>query len=144
MTLQETERMLVQLGGTLVVLAMTTGLLIGLFPEVELILSAHVAANTAGIFMIAVGGVVGKLALSDSERRWLVRALAGSGYLNWAATLLGAWLKTNRLTPVHGEGGAGLASEAVVAVLLGTMVACTFVSLGLLLRGTRAPSPAAG
>ncbi len=138
MPLNVAERLLLRLGAILVTLAMATGLLIGLFPTVELILSAHLAATTAGIFMIAVGAGLHKLRLSDGERLWLVRAMAGSGYLNWIATMLGALLSTHLLTPVHGAGGAGMASEAVVAALLSTMVVCTFTSLWLLVRGTRA------
>lgn len=137
------ERLLLRHGGILVLVAMLTGPLIGQFPEIELLLSAHVAAIMAGTLMVAVGAGLHKLTLSDTERTWLFRTMAGSGYLNWFATVLGAVLGTNDLTPVHGAGTADAAAEGVVAALLVVMVACTFASLGLLIKGTTGVAPAA-
>lgn len=54
------------------------------------------------------------------------------------ATILGALLGTHGLTPVHGAGTAGPLTEALVAALLVPMVACTMVSLVILVRGTSA------
>ena len=129
------ERRLIALGAGLVLLAMLVGLVVGQFPHVPLLLSAHLAATMGGTLMVAVGAGLHKLALSDSLRGWLVWTLAGSGYLNLVATVLGAALGTSGLTPIHGAGTAGLAAEGLVAALLVVMVVCTFASLGLLLRG---------
>ncbi len=136
MPLPLAERLLLRHGAILVLVAMLTGALIGQFPTVPLLLSAHLAATMAGTLMVAVGAGLHKLTLRDTERAWLFRTMAGSGYLNWVATLLGAALGTNNLTPVHGAGTAGLAAEGVVGALLVVMVICTFASLGLLIKGT--------
>jgi len=138
MPLSLAERRLFRYGAILVLLAMATGLLIGPFPEVALLLSAHLAATMSGTLMVAVAAGMHKLTLSDRARGTLVYTMAGSGYLNWVATLLGAALGTHGLTPVHGAGTAGPAAEAVVGGLLVVMVICTFVSAVILVRGTLA------
>ena len=143
MTTSHAERLLLRYGAILVLVAMLTGPLIGQFPEVELILSAHVAAIIWGTLMVATGAGLHKLTLGDGERTWLVRTIAGAGYLNWSATLLGAVLGTDDLTPVHGAGTAGGAAEAVVGALLAVMVICTFASLGILVKGTLGEARAA-
>lgn len=136
MPLSLAERSLFRYGAILVLLAMATGLLIGQFPRVGLLLSAHLAATMAGTFMVAVAAGLHKLALTDRARGLLVYTLAASGYLNWVATILGALLGTHALTPVHGAGTAGTVAEAVVAALLVPMVVSTLVSLVILVRGT--------
>lgn len=138
MSLAHAERLLLRLGALLVLLAMITGLAVGQVPDVPLVLSAHIAATMGGTLMLAVGAGAHKLNQSDGERRWMVWGLAGSGYLNWSATLLGAALGTHGLTPIHGAGTAGQAAEAVVGLLLTVMAVLTFVGLVALLRGTRA------
>lgn len=115
---------------------MLGGTLIGAWPGVPLLLSAHLAATMAGTLMVAVGAGLHKLVLTDGARGWLVATMIASGYLNWVATLLGAALGTNDLTPIHGSGTAGAVAEAVVGAMLVTMVISTFVSLGLIVRGT--------
>ena len=55
MTTSHAERLLLRYGAILVLVAMLTGPLIGQFPEVELILSAHVAAIIWGTLMVATG-----------------------------------------------------------------------------------------
>ncbi|MEQ1503439.1 MAG: hypothetical protein ABMB14_14470 [Myxococcota bacterium] len=129
------ERRLILLGAALVLLAMATGLFVGPFPTVPLILSAHLAATMSGTLMIAVGAALSKVSLGDGERSIVVWGLAASGYLNWVATLLGAALGTHALTPVHGAGTAGVAAEAVVGGLLVAMVIGTFAGLAVLVRG---------
>jgi hypothetical protein len=140
MSIADAERNLLRLGAVLVLLAMLTGLLVGPFPKVGLILAAHLAATMSGTLMVAVGAGVHKLTLTDGARTWLVRTMAGSGYLNWIATLLGAALGTHWLTPVNGAGTAGPAAEVVVGALLAAMVVCTFASLGIVVKGTAARS----
>lgn len=141
MSIPTAERRLIALGALLVLLAMLTGALIGQFPDVELLLSAHVAASLSGTLMIAVGGAMQKLVLTDRARGWLVWTLAGSGYLNLVGALLGAAWGTDDLTPVHGAGTAGPGAEQVVGAVLAVMVVCTLASLGLLLRGALASEP---
>lgn len=130
------RRALLRLGALLILVAMLGGALIGQFPEVELFLSAHLAATMAGTLMVAVGAGLDAISLTDRTRAVLVYTMAGSGYLNWIATILGAVLGTHDLTPVHGAGTAGPVGEGIVAALLVVMVLCTFVSLGIIVRGT--------
>jgi hypothetical protein len=139
-SLATAERRLIALGGLLVLLAMLGGLVIGAFPHVELLLSAHLAATMSGTLLIAVGAGLHKLTLSDRQRGLLVLTLAGSGYLNWVATLLGAVLGTSLLTPVHGAGTASMVGEAVVGLMLVAMVLCTLVGLAILIRGATSPA----
>lgn len=136
MSIAIAERRLIALGALLVLLAMLGGLTIGAFPHVKLLLSAHLAATMSGTLLIAVGAGLHKLTLTDSQRSWLVLTLAGSGYLNWVATLLGALLGTSLLTPIHGAGTASMVGEAIVGLMLVAMVLCTLVGLGILIRGT--------
>jgi hypothetical protein len=135
MTNPQAARLHVQLGAVLILVAMLTGLAVGPFQDVPLVLSAHLAATMSGTILLAVGAVQAHLDLSPGARRWLVFTLAGSGYLNWTATVLGALLGTHALTPIHGAGTAGAAAEALVGGLLAIMGVCTVVSASLVVKG---------
>jgi hypothetical protein len=141
MPLALAERRLIASGAGLVLLGMLVGLVVGQFPHAPMLLSAHLIGAIAVTLLIAVGAALHKLALTDTLRGWLVWTLAGSGYLNLVATVLGAALGTHLLTPIKGTGTAGMPAEALVGLLLVAVVGLTFASLGILLRGALASGP---
>ncbi len=100
-------------------------------------LSAHLEGVMNGLFLLILGVVWERFALS--ERLGLVLfwlALYGT-YVNWASTLLAAVLGTSRSTPIAGAGFAGqpwqenLVDFGLITLSLAIVVVCALALWGL-------------
>jgi hydroxylaminobenzene mutase len=119
------------LGFLLFLLGLITGLGVPAFASPRLAVSSHIEGVLNGIFLIVLGLVWHKIALSDRLLKityWL--ALYGT-FANWFALLFAAVFKAGKMLGAMAGGTEGPAvPEAVVAFLLITLsVAMVFISV---------------
>lgn len=132
------NRLQIQLGFVLILLALVTGLGMPLYTSARLGLAAHIVGITGGLVLIALGAlapafVLGKRASAVMMGSWLYAA-----YANWAACLLGAITGASRLTPIAGAGTKGDAlAENVVAFLLQSLSVAALIGTVLAIYGFR-------
>jgi (hydroxyamino)benzene mutase len=129
-------------GFLLFLLGLITGLIVPVFASPRLAVSGHIEGVLNGIFLIVLGLVWHKLALSGGALKttyWLV--LYGT-FANWFAMLFAAVTKAGKMLGVMAGGTEGpAAAEAVVSFLLITLsVAMVIISVMVLVglkRGTQ-------
>lgn len=143
------NRLQIQLGFVLILLALFTGFGVPLFTSPRLGLAAHVAGITGGLVLIVLGALAGSFALGARAAAVMMWSWVYSAYANWAACLLGAVTGASRLTPIAGAGTTGDSlSEAVVAFLLLSLSMTAVVGTALAVWGFRKPrtvaTPATG
>ena len=119
------------LGFLLFLFGLITGLIVPAFASPRLAVSSHIEGVLNGIFLIVLGLVWHKLALSDKMLKttyWL--ALYGT-FANWFALLFAAVFNAGKMLGVMAGGTEGPAiPEAVVAFLLITLsVAMVIISI---------------
>lgn len=113
------NRLLLQLGFVLILLALFTGLAIPSLANPRLGLAAHVAGITSALVLIAIGSIGAAFTLGTRARTVMTWSWIYAAYANWFACLLGAVTGASRLTPIAGAGTTGDAvSEGVVTFLL--------------------------
>lgn len=130
------------LGFLLFLFGLITGLIVPAFANPRLSVSSHIEGVLNGIFLIVLGLVWHKLALSDRMLKttyWL--ALYGT-FANWFTLLFAAVFNAGKMLGVMAGGTEGPAiPEAVVAFLLITLsVAMVIISILVLIglkRGTK-------
>lgn len=119
-------------GFVLMFFGLVTGLVIPLFENVRLGLSAHVGGIQCGMMLIATCYVVSYLRLDDVSRslRTLTYGLWGTYFALLAAAIFG----TSTLTPIAGtETGGSVMAEVFVSFLFSLSGVATLIALGLLL-----------
>jgi (hydroxyamino)benzene mutase len=130
------------LGFFLFLLGLLVGLIVPLFASPRLAVSSHIEGVLNGIFLIVLGLVWHKLALSDQTLKitfWL--ALYGT-FANWFAMLVAAVFNAGKMLGVVAGGTEGPPlAEAVVAFFLVTLsiamvIICITVLVGLK-KGTK-------
>jgi (hydroxyamino)benzene mutase len=124
-------------GLLLLLLGLLTGLLVPSLTNPRMGLSAHLEGVMNGLLLAVLGLAWGRLVLSaraESALFWL--AIYGA-YANWATTLLGALLATNRRTPIAGAGYGGqpwqenLVEAGLVSLVVAIIAACLLALWGL-------------
>ncbi|MEW6323128.1 MAG: hydrogenase [Acidobacteriota bacterium] len=142
MTRSAAGHRLLQLGVVLFLLGLLVGFAIPALPSPRMGLTSHLEGVMNGLFLIVLGLVWPRLALSPrllDATFWL--ALYGT-FANWLATLLAAMWEAGGMMPVAGQGRAGAAwAEGVVGFLLislsvAMVLVCGFVLVGLRGGGT--------
>ncbi|HTS88702.1 MAG TPA: hypothetical protein VMG41_09445 [Gemmatimonadales bacterium] len=133
------NRSQMQLGFSLVLLGLLTGLAVPEMANPRLGLSAHLAGVAGGMFLVLLGVVAGGMTLSTRLRRVMHGCWVYATYANWAAALLGALTGASRLTPLAGAGTTGEPwAELAVGFLLITLslaaIAGSLIALGGLAR----------
>lgn len=132
------NRLLLQLGFVLILLALFTGLAIPSLANPRLGLAAHVAGITSALVLIAIGALGETIRLGARSRGVMHWSWIYAAYANWFACLLGAVTGASRLTPIAGAGRTGDAvSEAVVAFLLLSLSVAAIVGTTLAVWGLR-------
>lgn len=141
------NRLLVQLGFLLILLALLTGLAVPYFATPRLGLAAHLAGVMGGLVLFALGALAGKFALGKRAAAVMMWCWVYAAYANWVGSVLGAMTGASRLTPIAGAGRtADPTSEAVVAFLLLSLALAAIVGTALAVWGLRAQQafPAGG
>jgi hydroxylaminobenzene mutase len=141
----DSNRRLLWYGAVLLLLGLLSGGVIPLVTNARMGLSAHLAGVQNGMLLMIVGLSWRYTSLSprlEAATFWL---LVYSMYAIWAATLLGAFLGTSRLTPLAGEGYAGSPwAEALVSAGLATGSAAVLVGMVFFVYGLGARSKSVG
>jgi len=126
------------LGFLLFLLGLITGLIVPVFANPRLAVSGHIEGVLNGIFLIVLGLVWHKLALSDRLLKttyWL--ALYGT-FANWFAMLFAAVFNAGKMMGVMAGGTEGPAvPEAVVSFLLITLSVAMVIISVLVLVGLK-------
>ncbi|HEX7192029.1 MAG TPA: hydrogenase [Thermoanaerobaculia bacterium] len=132
------NRLQVQLGFVLILLALITGFGQPLFRSPRLGLAAHTVGITGGLVLIAIGALAGSFALGNRAAAVMRWAWVYAAYANWMASLLGAVTGASRLTPIAGAGTTGdSSSEMIVGLLLKSLAVAALVGTLLAIWGLR-------
>ncbi len=132
------NRLQIQLGFVLILLALLTGLGMPLFRSPRLGLAAHIVGITGGLVLIALGALAGSFLLGARAAAVMMASWVYAAYANWVASLLGAITGASRLTPIAGAGTTGDAlAEAVVSFLLQSLALAALVGTVLAVWGFR-------
>jgi hydroxylaminobenzene mutase len=100
-------------------------------------LSAHLEGVMNGIFLVVLGLVWDRLALSERTRAFLFWLALYGTYVNWGATLLAALFGTSRSTPIAGAGYTGqpwqenLVDFGLISLSVAIVAACVLALWGL-------------
>jgi hydroxylaminobenzene mutase len=132
------NRLQVQLGFILILLALLTGPVIPFVVSPRLALAAHTVGILGGLVLIAIGALAESFALGPRAAAIMAWSWAYAAYANWFACLLGAATGASRLTPMAGAGTSGTpGAEAVVAFLLQSLAVASIAGTGLAVWGLR-------
>lgn len=127
---------LVFLGTFLFLFGLLIGLFIPLMANRRMGLSAHLEGTLNGMFLIILGLIWHKLALSD---KWLTSAfwlLIYGSFANFIAVSIAALTGAGKMMPIAGgkEGDAtidALISFLLISLALAMIIACCIILLGL-------------
>jgi (hydroxyamino)benzene mutase len=132
------NRLQIQLGFVLILLALLTGFGAPLFTNPRLGLAAHTVGITGGVVLIALGALAGSFALGPRLAAVMMWSWVYAAYANWAGSVLGAITGASRLTPIAGAGTTGDSfAEAVVVFLLQTLAVAALIGTVLAVWGFR-------
>lgn len=132
------NRLQIQLGFILILLALLTGFAIPELANPRLGLAAHTVGILGGLILITLGALAGSFALGARASAIMMWSWVYASYANWLGCLLGAVTGASRLTPIAGAGTTGdSVSEAVVAFLLLSLALASIIGTGLAVWGFR-------
>ena len=132
------NRLQIQLGFVLILLALLTGFGGPFFVNPRLGLASHIVGITGGLVLIAVGALAGSFRLGRRASTIMMVSWAYAAYANWLGCLIGALTGASRLTPIAGAGTSGSgAAEAVVMFLLQTLALASIAGTGIAIWGFR-------
>jgi hydroxylaminobenzene mutase len=138
------NRLQIQLGFALILLALLTAFGMPLFVNPRLGLAAHTVGITGGLVLIALGALSGSFALGARAGAIMMWSWVYAAYANWLGSLVGAMTGASRLTPIAGAGTTGDAmAETVVAFLLLSLALAAIVGTTLAVWGLRRTEPVA-
>lgn len=139
---RSSRRRLLQLGITLFLLGLLTGLAVPALANPRMALASHIEAVMNGTFLVLLGLVWPTLRLSPrllNVAFWL--AVYGA-FTNWLATLLAAvWRAGNPMMPLAAQGSVGSPTqELVLKALLVSLALAMIAACVLVLFGLRGPA----
>lgn len=139
---RSSRRRLLQLGITLFLLGLLTGLAVPALANPRMALASHIEAVMNGTFLVLLGLVWPTLRLSPrllNVAFWL--AVYGA-FTNWLATLLAAvWRAGNSMMPLAAQGSVGSPTqELVLKALLVSLALAMIAACVLVLFGLRGPA----
>lgn len=136
------NRLQIQLGFVLILLALMTGFGMPFFVNTRLGLASHIVGITGGLVLIALGALGGSFALGKRSAAVMMTTWVYAAYANWLACLIGAITGASRLTPIAGAGtSADALSEGVVSFLLQSLAVAALIGTALAVWGFRKPKP---
>jgi hydroxylaminobenzene mutase len=137
------NRLQIQLGFVLILLALLTGFGMPLYVSPRLGLAAHTVGITGGLVLIAIGALAKSFVLGNRASSVMTGTWVYAAYANWVASLIGAITGASRLTPIAGAGTKGDAlAETIVSFLLQSLAVAAIVGTVLAVYGFRKPSTA--
>lgn len=132
------NRLQIQLGFVLILLALCTGFFMPLFASPRLGLAAHTVGITGGLVLIVLGALATAFALGRRAAAVMMWSWVYAAYANWLGSVFGAVTGASRLTPIAGAGTTGNAlAESVVAFLLQSLAVASLVGTVLAVWGFR-------
>jgi hydroxylaminobenzene mutase len=132
------NRLQIQLGFVLILLALLSGVGMPLFRSPRLGLATHVVGITGGLILIALGALAASFALGARAAAVMMGSWTYAAYANWLASLIGAITGASRLTPIAGAGTTGDAlAEGIVSFLLQSLALAAIVGTVLAVWGFR-------
>ncbi len=132
------NRLQIQLGFVLILVALFTGFGMPLFVNARLGLAAHIVGITGGLVLIALGTLAPSFALGRRASNVMMWSWVYAAYANWLACLTGAITGASRLTPIAGAGTTGdVMAETIVAFLLQTLAVAAVIGTSLAVWGFR-------
>jgi (hydroxyamino)benzene mutase len=141
MSTADRSRTLMFSGFLLFLLALATGLLIGVLPNPRLALGAHITGLMNGMFLVLLAVAWDRLRLGARAGAWVVRLVLFGAYANWGFSLLASFLGTGKLTPIASGGRiADPWKEALVGAGLVSLVLCMLTGVGLIVWSLRKPA----
>jgi (hydroxyamino)benzene mutase len=131
---------LLQLGMLLFLIGLLTGFAIPMLANPRMGLTSHLEGIMNGIFLVLLGLVWPKLALSARALGALFWLAVYGSFANWTATLLAAiWGAGSPMMPIAGGDGTGTTfQEGVIVLLLLTLSVAIVAASVLVLWGLRA------
>lgn len=127
-------------GMLLVVTGLVVGVVVPVFANPRMGLSAHTGTLMNGILVIAMGAFWARLSLTERSEIVAWWLLVAGSWMNCIGLVLAALLATRLSTPLHGAAQPGSAvAEAVVGALLvvggvATLAGCAMAAWGLRVR----------
>ena len=132
------NRLQIQLGFVLILVALFTGFGMPLYVNTRLGLAAHIVGITGGLVLIALGALAPSFALGRRASKVMMGSWVYAAYANWLACLTGAITGASRLTPIAGAGTTGdVMAETIVAFLLQTLAVAAVIGTSLAVWGFR-------
>jgi (hydroxyamino)benzene mutase len=132
------NRLQIQLGFVLILVALCTGFGMPLFVNPRLGLAAHIVGITGGLVLIALGALARSFALGKRAANVMMWTWVYAAYANWLACLTGAITGASRFTPIAGAGTTGdVLAETIVAFLLQTLAVAAVIGTSLAVYGFR-------
>lgn len=132
------NRLQIQLGFVLILVALFTGFGMPLFVSPRLGLAAHIVGITGGLVLIALGALAPSFALGRRASKVMMGSWVYAAYANWLACLTGAITGASRLTPIAGAGTTGdVMAETIVVFLLQTLAVAAVIGTSLAVWGFR-------
>lgn len=132
------NRLQIQLGFVLILLALLTGFAIPFVTSPRLTLASHNVGIAGGLVLIALGALANSFALGPRSSRVMMWSWVYAAYANWFGSLLGGITGASRLTPIAGAGTTGsAAAETIVAFLLQSLALAALVGTSIAVWGFR-------
>lgn len=132
------NRLQIQLGFVLILLALCSGFGMPFFTNPRLGLAAHIVGITGGLVLIALGALAASFALGTRSAAVMMWSWVYAAYANWLGCLVGGITGASRLTPIAGAGTTGDAlAETVVSFLLQSLAVAAVVGTSLAVWGFR-------
>jgi (hydroxyamino)benzene mutase len=136
------NRLQIQLGFILIMLALVSAFGMPLFRSPRLGLAAHVVGITGGLVLIAMGALARAFALGARAAAVMMWSWVYAAYANWLGSLIGAITGASRLTPIAGAGtSADALAEGVVSFLLMSLAVAALAGTSLAVYGFRKGCP---
>jgi (hydroxyamino)benzene mutase len=132
------NRLQIQLGFVLILLALCTGFGMPLFVNPRLGLAAHIVGISGGLVLIATGALASAFALGRRASAIMMWSWVYAAYANWFGSLVGAITGASRLTPIAGAGTTGTAfAESLVSFLLSSLAVAAIIGTSIAVYGFR-------
>lgn len=129
---------LIEAGVALFLIGLFIGLAVPAFANPRMGLASHLESLFNGVFLMLVGLIWGRVALSEKLKSLLYWTLLYGTFANMTATLLAAMWGAGEMMPIAGQGMTGSSvQEMIIAFLLVTLALAMILSCILILFGLR-------
>lgn len=134
---QATARKIMAAGAALFFLGLISGFVLPHVENPRMGLASHLEGVMNGTFLIAVGAIWNRLALSATLQSCTFWLLLYGTYANWLVITLAAIYGTSEMTPIAGAGHSGLpwqetlVNTGLISVGITMLAGCALLVFGL-------------